>query len=202
MAYLSSNGVYVSSDYGNIFNPTTLPYASGQNLHYASGQNYYSYEVQYNLVNVGFNNLIISSAISNFGNQNTLAPVLIYKVRCAAGSYIGNHSCTTCPLKYYSSTPNSESCSQCPYSAMTTPSTGTTDENQCFNPISSFLLAIVSFMIAPFLVLVYFMKCRIHFVSFIRVQLVIKRLQITMSLFSKYLKEIGSSLNLLTTSVP
>lgn len=170
-----------------------MPFSSGQQYTTA---NRYSYEEQFNLVNVGVNNLIISSSLSNFHNQNTLAPVQIYKVSCAAGSSVGNGSCTTCPLKYFSTTSNAESCSQCPYSAMTTPSTGTTDGSQCFNPTSSFLLAIVSFMIAPFLVLVYFMQCRVHFVSFIRVQFVIKRLQITMRLFSNYIKEIGSSLYL------
>jgi len=138
--------------------------------------------------------LIISSPPSYIQNKNTLL-VQIYKVSCAAGSHVGNGSCISCPLKYFSTTSNAESCSQCPYSAMTTPSTGTADESQCFNPISSFLLAIVSLMIAPFLVLVYFMQCRVHFVSFIRVQLVIKRLQITMRLFSNYIKEIGSSLH-------
>lgn len=79
---------------------------------------------------------------------------------------------------------------------MTTPSTGTTDKSQCFNPISSFVFAIVSFMIAPFLGLVYFMQSRIHFISFIRVQSIIKRLQATIHIFSSYIIRVGSSITI------
>lgn len=116
------------------------------------------------------------------------------KSACAPGSSVSNYSCTACPLGHYSTTFNVDSCSQCRYSAMTTPSTGTTNESQCFNPISSFLLAILCFMISPFLVLVYFIQCRVHFVSFIRVQSITKRLRFTMRLFSCYIEEVGSSL--------
>jgi len=116
----------------------------------------------------------------------------IYKTGCASGSAISsNNTCMTCPPKTYSSSFNATSCTSCPYSAMTTPSAGTTSKTQCFNPISSFLLAIVCFMIAPVLVLIYFIQCRLHFVSFVRVQLVISRLQFTVRLFCKYIDEIG-----------
>lgn len=148
--------------------------------------------MNYNLVNAGSNNLIILSTPSSYYVQY---PFTISKTRCAAGSSVGNYSCVTCPLKYYSITSDAESYNQCPYSAMTTPSTGTNNKSQCFNPISSFLLAIVSFMIAPFLVLVYLMQSRIHFISFMRVQSIVKRLQSTMSLFSSYIVKVGLSSN-------
>ena len=121
------------------------------------------------------------------------ASQLIYKTACGAGSSVGNNTCITCPLKSYSETLNASSCTPCPYKTMSTPSTGTTDKNQCFNPISSFLLAIVSFIIAPILVFIYFIRCRLHFVSFVRAKLIISRLQFTVRLFCKYINEVGKS---------
>ena len=134
------------------------------------------------------------STSSNINGKPVYLFSLVYKTGCPLGSSLQSavsSECVACPLGSYSALFNESSCTNCPYTAMTTPSTGTTSKSQCFNPISSFLLAIVTFMIAPLLVLVYFIQCRLHFISFVRVQLVVSRVQFTVQLICQYVKEVG-----------
>lgn len=74
----------------------------------------------YSLKNIGYNNWLFET----YDYTQSYDYIGLSKTACGAGFIISNNSCNACPLKYYSSTLNADTCIQCPYSAMTTPQAG------------------------------------------------------------------------------